>query len=855
MRIDDLKTNHMKNPIGYGYDHLHFTWKVWDTEEKTDKWTRIQVSGNKDFSDMVLDTGEMERYGRIFYDADIPLLPKTRYYWRVLVKGEREEAESESAYFETGKMEEPWEADFIAVEKEGEAMPFLYKEFEVSGEVERAVLYCMGHGLYEPYLNGEHVGGEYLLPGYHAYDFLWEYQTFDLTGYVKKGTCVLGFLLGEGWYKGRFVFEGGYQNLYGNQKKVIGELHITYRDGSRQVICTDDSWKAEESPVLENNIYDGEHICIGAEKKELQVEKLRGNKALLKERLNPPIHKVETLLVQKIITTPRGECVLDFGETITGWVEFSLREKTNQEVVLSFGEVLQDGCFYRDNLRTAKAEFRVSGYSKERIRPHFTFFGFRYVKVEGIEKVRREDFMAFRLMSDIDVTGSIDTGDEKVNRLIGNTLRSQKCNFLDIPTDCPQRDERMGWTGDIAAYADAAAFHMYVPGFLHHYMENLMLEQKELGGSVPFFVPRPKPDYHEGMNPFLYTHGACGWGDAAAIVPWTVYQHYGDKGMLEREYESMCGWADYVARRTQENKIPFLWQNDRQLGDWLALDNGNVHNPIGRTDPELLASVYHYHSVCLCKKAAAELGKEQDKRKWEKLAAQIKDAFIREYLDEGGELKGEKTQTAYALLLMWGLYKPHRKDVLTAGLKRTLAEYDNHLSTGFIGTGVLCPALSENGMNELAYTVFLQEDYPGWLREVKLGATTIWERWNSMDENGKINEEGMNSFNHYAYGNIVGWIYRYVCGFRWDEENRFYIGPMPDARLKRVKGSCCNVLGEFTSQWEVKEDGSTVYTVTVPFQAKVPLVLPDGQRYMLEAGKHTFRTDSCDSALQMQNTG
>ncbi len=844
MKIDSLKTNHIENPVGYLYEYIHLTWNVWDTEEKTDLWTRIQIAGDKDFSDIILDTGKMSHYGRRFYDADMALMPKTRYYWKVMIAGKKEEAESRIAYFETGKMDEPWKADFISTREEGAAMPFLYKEFEISKRVKKAVLYCMGHGLYEPYLNGRHVGEEYLLPGYHAYDLMWEYQTFDLTEYLTEGTCVLGFLLGEGWYKGRFVFEGGYRNLYGERKKVIGELHITYQDESCQIICTDDSWKAKESGIQENNIYDGETIYMSAEKKELKVEKIETEKSLLTERINPPVHKVGEIPVREIITTPKGECVLDFGEMITGWVEFYPGKDTREEIRLLFGEVLQEGCFYRDNLRTAKAEFVVKGCHAGKIRPHFTFFGFRYVKVEGMENVKKEDFLAIRLMSDLDITGSVVTGNENVNRLIDNTLRSQKCNFLDIPTDCPQRDERMGWTGDIAAYADSASFHMYVPGFIHHYMVNLMLEQKELGGSVPFFVPRPKPAYHEGMNPFLYTSGACGWGDAAAILPWTVYQHYGDKNMLAGEYESMCAWADYVTKRTKENKVPFLWQNDRQLGDWLALDNGDIRNPIGRTDAGLLASAYYYHSVCLCKKAAKELEKSGDERKWEELASHIKKAFLEEYLDEEGEIKGEKTQTAYALLLMFGLYENHKKEVLAAGLKRTLEEYDNHLSTGFIGTGMLCPALSESGMNELAYTVLLQEDYPGWLREVKLGATTVWERWNSLDEDGKISKEGMNSLNHYAYGSIAGWIYRYACGFRWDEENEFFISPMPDVRMKSIKGSFCNASGQFTSQWETEENGRTVYTVTVPFQAEVPFILPDGSRHILETGKHVFIVDS-----------
>lgn len=841
MEIVKLKTNHIENPIGYEFAYLHLSWNVIETQDKTDEWTRVLISKDPELHDILIDTGKMQSYGKPYFDAKPELMPRTRYYWKVIIKGESETAESETAFFETAKMKEPWQADFIGIKNSGSAMPFIYRSIHICKKVKRAVLYSMGHGLYEPYLDEKHIGTEYLLPGYHSYDLMCEYQTFDLTDDLKKGDHVIGFLLGEGWYKGRFVFEGGYKNLYGDRQKVIGELHITYEDDSEELICTDCSWKAKESVVYENGIYDGEVINYKEKKKELEVKIVKEDKSLLTERKNPPVHKVEKLGVKEIIITPKEEVVLDFGEMITGWVEINFRNKHTEEVVLKFGEMLQEGCFYRDNLRTAKAEFRIIGNTESLIRPHFTYYGFRYVKIEGMKEIRKEDFTAVRLMSDLDITGSIHTGNKKVNCLIANTLRSQKCNFLDIPTDCPQRDERMGWTGDIAAYADTASFHMYTPGFLHHYMLNLMAEQKALNGSVPFFVPRPKPKYHEGMNPFLYTDGACAWADAATIIPWTVYQHYGDKEMLETEYQSMCQWTDYVTGRTKENEKAFLWQNDEQLGDWLALDNENPHNPIGRTDRGLIASAYYYHSVCLCEKAAKELDHISDQLKWAALKENIRTAFIQEYLDEQGEIKGEKTQTAYALLLMFGLYDEEKKRVLANGLRRTLEQYNDHLSTGFIGTGLLCPALSENGMNELAYTLLLWEDYPGWLLEVDLGATTIWERWNSIGEDGKISDEGMNSLNHYAYGSIAGWLYRYVCGFRWDEENRFYISPMPDPRLKEVQGSCRTKYGEVFSSWKYEKNGSIIYHFNIPFQAEINIVLPGGQTYLLKTGEHVIR--------------
>ncbi|MBQ9700516.1 MAG: alfa-L-rhamnosidase RamA, partial [Lachnospiraceae bacterium] len=472
-------------------------------------------------------------------------------------------------------------------------------------------------------------------------------------------------------------------------------------------------------------------------------------------------------------------------------------------------------------------------------RPHFTFYGFRYVKVEGLDSVDITNFRALRIMSDIKTTGKLITSNEKINKLIENSVRSQKCNFLDVPTDCPQRDERMGWTGDICVFATTACSNMDCSAFIHHYMVNMRKEQELLNGSIPFFVPYPKIKPFDGINPFLVTNGASTWGDAASVVPWELYAHNKDIKMLREHYKTMKAWGEYVAKRVAEHTNHFLWQNDMQLGDWLALDNGNINNPIGATDTNFIASAYFYLTAMNCYKAAKKLGYIDEKNRWGDIAANVKEAFIEEYLDESGKIKENETQTAYAVIVAFGLYRENMLPTIREKFKEMLSNYDNHLSTGFVGTRYLCDALSICGLNELAYTLLLNEDYPSWLREVNMGATTIWERWNSLEDDGHISGTGMNSLNHYAYGCVVGWMYEYMCGFRYDEDGRLYINPMPDKRVPKVYAEYMTMFGKVVLQYEYTSDGLK-FNVTIPFQAKIQMILPDGRQMMLETGEYEY---------------
>lgn len=838
MYISRLRVNHKKNPLGFNLAKIHLSWEVKDVCGKWAVETRIIVSESSNMEKLVYDSGVQENYHENQMLVSFDLKPRTRYYWQVEVKDDKGDcAKSNPAWFETGKLQESWTAKWIGTEENEKRMPLLYKEFELKEKPESVRWHVCGLGLYEAYVNEKKAGREFLMPGYHCYDSFLEYQTLDVTELLSQGKNKIAVLLGEGWYKGRFGFDGDYRNLYGNQKKCIGELHIRYANGQEECIVTDSSWKAEESSICENGIYDGEHIDETLEHKMLSVEEIEETRPLV-ERFNPRIHKVEEF--QPVSVKQEDEALLlDFGETVTGWVEITGAFETGQKVMMQYGEVLQKGRFYRDNLRTAKAEFTyVSKGKGETIRPHFTYYGFRYVKIKGLNPEKEYKYTAYRIMSDIERTGWVATDHDKVNHLLENTLRSQKCNFLDIPTDCPQRDERMGWTGDAGIFASTACFHMDSGSFFHHYMKNMQAEQEKCNGAIPFFVPRPKVKKEEHTNPFYLDSGAAVWGDAATLIPWKLYQFYGDKAMLEEQYPVMKAWVDYEYERTKENEIPYLWQNDRQLGDWLALDNGNINNPIGKTDSGFIASVYHYWSTKMVKEVAESLGLEESKVYAER-EKEIRNAILNYYFPDK-KFCLEYTQTACALLLYLKLYPEGEREVITAKLAELLKKNNGHLNTGFVGTPILCMALSENGQNQLAYDLLLNEDYPGWLHEVNLGATTVWERWNSLEEDGSISGTGMNSLNHYAYGSIAEWIYRYMCGLNPSigEAVKMTIYPMPDQRLKKAEGSWRSVFGKYVCAWNWKSEQEVVCNIEVPFNANARFILPDGTEEILDCGKY-----------------
>ncbi len=855
MKLIHLRTNHVTEPLGMLLGKPIFSWVAEETEAK--KQAAAQITVKDSGGSPVFDSGKREDISSLGFEADFPLAPRTRYTWTVTVWADNGDSASASSWFETAKEAEPWQAKWIAADfADRETHPLLKKDFTLDGEIASARVYACGLGIYELTLNGKKAGDEYLLPGYHCYDSNLEYQTFEVTELLRAGENTIGLALGPGWYKGDIVFDR-YHDLYGDTMQAICELHVLKKDGTEQVVISDESWKSYPSPVLFSNIYDGEEYdaqkqipgwsepgCAAPAKQTVLREEPRP----LVARMGPRIVKKREFAPVEILHTPKGETVLDFGQNMTGWVEFTCREPAGAQVKLTYSEVMQNDCFYRDNLRSAKAEYRyLSDGKAARVRPHFTFYGFRFVKVEGVKTARAEDFTACHIRSDIDPIGWIETDNPLVNRLFQNAMWGQFDNFLDIPTDCPQRDERLGWTGDAAIISATACKNIYMPAFFHHFVENIAHEQAYYDGSVPFFVPAPHVDESDKEFSWVKDNGSgCAiWSDVATMMPWAVYENYGDLALLRREYPVMKTWVERIRRDDRLDGDRGLWLRGNQLGDWLALDreDGDTQNPFGATSLPYTATAFYWYSATLTAKAAKALGLSEDQKEYEALGEKIKKAFLQEYFHADGALKIPETQTACVLSLFFGLYPEGCRDKVLSTLTGLLEKNGMHLNTGFCGTPFLCRALSDNGANKAAYDLFLNNDYPSWLYEVKMGATTVWERWNSILPDGSISGTGMNSLNHYAYGSIADWMYRNLCGLNPCEEAPGYkkavICPMPDPRIRFARLRLDSAAGRYEVEW--RYDGEALhYEITVPFDCEATLLLPNGEIHTLPAGIYHF---------------
>ncbi|GIO92075.1 alpha-L-rhamnosidase [Paenibacillus lactis] len=823
MYITRMKTNRITNPLGFSLEKPRFSYVVTGTEGKKQAAARIEVALDIAFSTIVFDSGRSKDIDNLAFELPIGLEPRTRYYWRVTVWADNGDfAISETAWFETAKLNEPWAAKWIIPELDKDVHPVLSRQFEITGKVISARAYVCGLGLYEMEMNGVKAGDEYFAPHFNAYHKWLQYQTYDVTELLKQGENRISVSLGNGLYKGRFGFEGYTDKIYGDEFALLCEIMVTYEDGTTFVIKSDTDWTAAKSKITSGNLYDGEVFDATFQSSDIfPVREGDLGYDRLTARLSLPVVVKEELKPAQVIRTPAGETVLDMGQNMVGWLRFRTTAPKGTVIRLQHGEVLQDGNFYNENLRTAKAEYvYIADGTEAVVRPYFTFFGFRYVKVEGWSgELNPDDFTGCVLYSDLEETGSFETSDPLVNRLFLNALWGQKGNFLDVPTDCPQRDERMGWTGDAQVFSGTACFNMDSYAFFRKYGYDMAREQEERGGMVPMVVPAAN----------VQGGGSSAWADAATIIPWNVYLHYGDKAILEHQFESMKAWVDYIIRADEESGGRRLWTTGFHFGDWLALDGSNPDSPMGGTDTDFIASAYYRHSSLLLAKAAKVLGKDELADYYGRISEEVKAAIEDEFFSKNGRLALD-TQTAYAVALYMDLVPDAFKARVTEALRKRLKIDCNHLRTGFVGTPYLNSVLSDNGSNDLAYTLLLNDDYPSWLYAVKLGATTIWERWNSILSDGTISGTGMNSLNHYAYGAIAEWMYRTVAGINPTEEapgfRRAVLAPNPDYRLKWVKSSVNTAAGLYHSEWSFDEDGNLTFRFEIPFNATAHVRLP-----------------------------
>lgn len=853
MKIYDLKTNYQINPIGISLDGITFSWKTINREGQFQKCVRLVIGKDVKFDERVYDSGE-QMLDSCTFSPEVQLNPGNLYYWKVWVTDERGNTGiSETAVFEGGHPIGEWTGSWIQPPFVRELHPVFRKTFYLNERdyeyLTSARLYICGLGLYEAYINGHKVGDEYLTPYYTDYRYWIQYQTYDIWSYLKAGENRIDVYLGNGWYKGRFGYldKSRLQEYYGDRFKLIADIYLYKFDGSFDVIGTDESWMTLKSPINVSGIYEGE---MYDSRMEAMLENVPGRQiryAIKAQRpqgkLSPMVglgvRKREVLKVREIIYTRTEETVLDFGQEITGWVAFHPKGEEGRRIILQYGEVMQDGKFYRDNLRTADAVYTfVANGKKQFARPHFTFYGFRYVKVIGMEvnESNVDEFEAWALYSDMEETGRIRTSDEKINRLIENTKWSQKDNFLDIPTDCPQRDERLGWTGDAQIFSSAACYHMQTATFFRKYLKDMCLEQAEKGGAVPYVVPdvltiarimNCEKEFDMAEN-LWGEAGSSVWGDAATIIPWNLYRHYGNRRWLLEQYGNMKQWIDFIIHMDETYcGGKRLWTCGFHFGDWLSLDSMDGSTE-GGTDKHFVASVYYMYSAELTAKAAEVLGKTEDAKYYRKIYGQVRNAIRSQYITGFGQLAIE-TQTAYVLGIWFGIFENKERQAAGDHLCMLLQINGGKLSTGFVGTGYLCQSLSATDHADVAYDLLFNEEYPGWLYEVNLGATTIWERWNSLMPDGMISSTGMNSLNHYAYGVIIEWVYECVCGLKLSEDTpgarRVLFMPQTDRRLSFAYAEYHSVAGDYRVGWERKKD-SICYYLQVPFNCSA-LFIPE----------------------------
>lgn len=827
MRISKMRVNQIETPLGFVMDYVSFSWILVDDESKlySNLETIVRVYAD---DEKIYDSGLCKKINHLDYVIDLELQSRTRYTWEVIVLNEGTVIAKNDSWFETGKMGENWKGEWITPEKSVDSC-ILYKEFNVE-KLSDARMYICGLGVYECYINGKKAGDEYLAPGYHSYDLHLQAQTYDITEYLHYGKNTIEIWLGEGWYKGRIGFDGGYRNVYGDYLCAIAEIYID----QKLIVKTDETFSAYKSPIRFNSIYDGEIIDAESADRTAQ-EKVILKKPLkcgeLYDRYSLPVVEKMRIPVKKVIRTPKNEIVLDFEQNLTGWVEMDIHIPRGKKITLLAGEVLQNGCFYNDNYRTAKAGFSyISDGERHTVRPHFTFYGFRYIKVECDYDISEIEFTAVHLRSDFDQIGIIETGNEKVNKLFSNALWGQMDNFLDVPSDCPQRDERLGWTGDAQIFSDTACYNMYVPAFFRKYLWDMRAEQDLLGGAVPNVVPRLK---HGMVSEF----GSCPWADAGVIIPWNIYRHYGSESLLAECYPGMKAWVDYQ-KKNESKKKPYLVTTGFHFADWLALDNQEP-GPFGATDPFYIASAYYYCCADIVARAAAIL-QYDEANEYEELAIRILNAIRQEFFTENG-ICSINTQTARALAIIFGLTGNECEE----GKKLVgLVEKKGHLDTGFVGTSFLCQALTKTGYNQVAVDLLLREEYPGWLYEVNHGATTIWERWNSVLDDGSMNPEGMNSLNHYAYGSIEAWMYSYICGLMPLKAGfkKCRIAPNPDVRLKYVKCSLDTPMGRLKCEWKYTDVENICYNIDIPHGMEAEIEIPGKEKMVVKEGCYSFYT-------------
>ncbi|RVX38616.1 alpha-L-rhamnosidase [Nonomuraea polychroma] len=722
----------------------------------------------------------------------------------------------------------------------------LRREFVLRGRVERARLYVTAHGTYEVELNGRVVGDDVLAPGWSSYGHRLRYRTHDVTDLLREGGNAIGATLADGWYRGRIGFMGGKTDIYGDRTALIAQLEITYADGTIDTVVTDGAWRCATGPVTGASLYDGEKHDARLLRRGwsepgfddtawLPADLLRHDPARLVAPTGPPVRRVETLSPVEVLTGPSGETIVDFGQNISGRLRIRVQGPAGHTVTLRHAEVLEGGALAVRPLRDAAAldQYTLRGDAgPEEWEPRFTMHGFRYAQVDDWPgELDPADVQAVVCHTDMRPVGAFDCSDPLLNRLHDNVAWSMRGNFVDLPTDCPQRDERLGWTGDIQVFAPTAAFLYDCTGPLASWLADLAAEQAELG-TVPPYVP--------WVSLLFPPAPAAAWGDAAVIVPWVLYQRSGDLGLLRAQYPSMAAWVDQVAGLTGGNH---LWDEGFQFGDWLDPAAPPDDPGKARTDHALVATAYHAWTARIVADTAALLGRSSDAEHYTALATEVREAFRREFVTPSGRLACD-TQTAYALAVCLDLLDgPEQRERAGRRLVQLVAADDHRIGTGFVGTPLVCDALCSVGAYDTAYALLMQRNCPSWLYPVTMGATTIWERWDSMLPDGTVNPGEMTSFNHYALGAVADFLHRTVAGLAPAAPGyrELLVRPWPGGGLTRASAALETPFGRAEAGWE-RAGGRLELRVVVPPNTTATVHLPSApsRPIAVGSGEHVF---------------
>jgi len=867
-----LRVEQLENPLGLDAARPRLAWWVNDPGTGAVQ-SAYQVQAATDPA--APGRGEADAWdsGQVQSDQSIhvpyagqALRPATRYHWRVRTWDAHGQASpwSEPAWWETGlHVAEPhpphalrdaqWiGGDAVGDQQRSAPCPQLRKQLALNGVVASARLYITGLGLYDANINGQPVTDEALSPGWTDYHTRVTYRTYDVTALLQTGGNAVGITLGDGWYAGHIAWCG--RQLYGDRPRVNALLQVAFGDGRTQTIVTDATWRTAPGHIIAADLYMGEHHdlrqatpgwCNPAfdDHGWAHATVFDPPSCAVEAASYPAIRPIKQLAPVAEPTTidDAGVSVqlFDLGQNMVGRARVTLRGKPGQTARLRFGEMLQkDGRLYTENLRKAKATDHIT-FADDRpvtFETSFTFHGFRYVEISGCAPVGRDDVVGVVLCSDLEHTGSFECSHGLVNRLRSNILWGQRGNFLDVPTDCPQRDERLGWTGDAQVFVRTAAFNMNVAPFFAKWQRDLEDAQQDTGS-----IPAVAPIVGRGLSAQIQTDGGPAWADAVVICPWTMYRCFGDTRILEAHYPGMCRFIDHLADTADDHiRTARGFAGWHGYGDWLATDA--VQPWTAPTPRDLIGTAYFAHDLALMADIATALGKEDDATRFVALHEQVVAAFNRAFVTDAGRVVGD-TQTGYLLALGFDLLPEDKRPAALAQLKHLIASRGPALSTGFVGTPLLCPVLSRFGEHDLAYQLLLREDYPGWLYSIHQGATTMWERWNSYTHKHGFGPVGMNSFNHYAYGAIGQWLYATVAGLDLDPDapafKRLRIAPVPHEKMTHAKASLDTPYGRASTDWRVS-DGRFLLDLTIPANTCAQVRLPNGESHEVGAGAHRY---------------